>query len=79
MKHIGLSFGGHPVFQSGNNFYELISSHNLKSRASERKTWLKKKEGTDTKIMKYLGRWCVFMKMGIARTRMVKEALAKRK
>jgi hypothetical protein len=28
--------------------------------------------------MKYDGKWCVFMKMGIARTRMVKEAIARR-
>lgn len=79
MKHVGLSFGGHPVFQSGSSFYELISSHNLKSRANERSTWLKEKESTNTKIIKYDNKWCVFMKMGIARTKMTKEALARRK
>jgi hypothetical protein len=77
MKHIGLSFGGHPVFQSGNNFYEMMSQHRLKSRANERLAW-SKKEGSDVKLIKYDDKWCVFMKMGIARTRMVKEAISRR-
>ena len=77
MKHIGLSFGGHPVFQVGNNFEEMMSQHRLKSAANKRLA-RSIKEGSDVKLRKYDGKWCVFMKMGIARTRMVKAALARR-